>query len=84
MVDFNKKLEEYQTAKNEQLIKIKLLGFNDLTYDTQRIIFSKAKMFGWTGQEPSVLGNYTANAALDNAIEFLLVQGVVFKKEGSK
>jgi len=66
---------------NEKLTKAKIIGFENLGFDSQWIIFNKARMFGWTGVQPSVLGTHTADKALDEAIDFLLERGLVFKKE---
>lgn len=68
--------------KDVMLTKAQILGFDTLGYDMQRVIFNKAKMFGWRGQEPSVLGNYSADSVLDEAIDYLLQQKVTFKKDG--
>lgn len=84
MVDFNKKLEEYQATQSARMTLVKLLGFDSLGYDNQHIIFNKARMFGWTGDYPGVLGSHTANKALDEAIDYLIQQGATFKKESNK
>lgn len=72
-----------QSPELVSITKAQLLGFNDLSYDTQRIVFSKARMFQWTGKEPGVLGSHSANKVLDKALDFLLEQGVIFHKEGN-
>lgn len=67
-----------------RLAKVKPLGFTNLSFDIQWIIFNKARMFGWTGQQPSVLGTHFAYQQLDGAIEYLLAQGISFKKDGGE
>lgn len=62
--------------------KAKSLGFESTTYDSQWVIFNKARMFGWDGTIPGVLGGHSANKALEDALDYLLEQGIVFKKEG--
>ena len=60
-------IQGYQ--RDGQLAKAKRLGFNDLSYDGQWVIFNKARMFGWSGVQPSVLGTYAANKALDEVLD---------------
>ena len=60
--------------------RAKIIGFDNVGYDTQRIIFNKARMFGWNETEPSVLGSFSANLAVESAIDYLVAQGVCFKK----
>lgn len=74
-------MEETEQQPELRLTKAKLLGFDNLSYDSQRVIFNKARMFGWRGDEPSVLGSEFATKCLDEAIEYLLKLGVKFQKE---
>jgi hypothetical protein len=40
-------------------------------YEWQRELFATARAFSWTGREPSVLGTYEAEKALQDVLEFL-------------
>lgn len=81
---FETKLDATLAESRVRRDKAEQLGFGGLTYDMQWVVFNKARMFGWDGTIPGVLGNYTANKALDSALDFLIEQGITFKKEGSK
>lgn len=47
------------------------LGFPRFNYSMQRMALSEARRLGWLGNDPSVLGTYTAELAIDSALEFL-------------
>lgn len=66
-----------------RLQKAQPLGFTNLSFDSQRVIFNKARMFGWCGDEPTVLGSDLALLILEEALDYLIDQGVTFKKEGT-
>jgi hypothetical protein len=73
---FQDGLMETILRNGERRRNIQRLGFKFKTggYDGQRALFQKAIELGWSGREPSVLGNFHANEALDEAIAFLLDQ----------
>lgn len=66
--------------ESDMLAKAKILGFDNLGYDGQWIVFNKARMFGWTGEQPSVLGTHTADVQLNAALDYLLEQKVTFRR----
>lgn len=63
-----------------KLEKANTIGFYDLNYDTQWLIFNKAVMFGWAGHKPGVFGTFTSDQALDNALDWLIEEKVQFRK----
>lgn len=42
-----------------------------LPYEKQWTIFDRAQALGWAGHRPGVLGTFSSNKALDNALKFL-------------
>lgn len=64
------------------LEKAQKLGFTDLGFDTQWVVFNKARMFGWDGNIPGVLGNHIADIRVEEALDYLIEQGIQFRKDG--
>lgn len=51
---------------------IERLGYHYWGYAEQRDLVERAKANGWTGKEPSVLGTYSGDKAVEEAAKFML------------
>ena len=52
--------------------EIERLGYKFFGYAEQRDLIQRAKLNGWTGREPSVLGTFTGDKAVEEAAKFML------------
>lgn len=62
----------YYMVDKELVMKAKQLGLIPLSYSNQWTILDRARVLGWKGKTPSILGTYNAKKSLADAIEYLL------------
>jgi hypothetical protein len=51
---------------------VERLGYHYFGYAEQRDLVQRAKLNGWTGQEPTVLGTYSGDKAVVEAAKFMI------------
>lgn len=64
-----------EKAEERQVMDIKTLsklGYKSFGYADQRDLVARASAQGWAGPEPSVLGTYSGDKAVEEAANFLL------------
>lgn len=51
---------------------VEKLGYHYWGYAEQRDLLQRATLNGWAGKQPSVLGTYSGDKAVEEAAEFML------------